>query len=495
MVERLGYVRPHLFLEPKGRTDSLDLGSIGSRRLVDDDASYDELKAGLGDIEAVEEQLRQMLASASDASRRLRGKFIARANRACFRDLPDEIIAIILEMALDDTRSQWQLGETANSFGRVCRQWHRVVGSLPVFWSKISSPPFQLKKATLFASRAVAPTICLSIRGIFVSGFDTEASELKRVMGMYKLAVSVSARIQKLALHFYADDMPHLEQILETCANVSLPSLSELKLNCSSNEVGRKTRRLCQSWDMPSLQTLTLSDALPDLPFDVLLRIQTCSLEANRDYSQAELLMNGCWFTSEIVEFLASLLSVENLRVAVKTVGGFANADEDPVMDSVKSLDLGLQNGMVATSPSILHFIAFPSLTSFRIDLGLRDFNLLHEVLDNLNFIVPPTSVTNVTVAIGMEHEDADRGSPIYTIGEWCQQFGDVKSLKLESKRSNTHGLFAFASPFDALDIVDEEGSTLRGELVEDIPFVKAWRRPRRMAVINTKNEVKYDDK
>ncbi|KLO06210.1 hypothetical protein SCHPADRAFT_1002469 [Schizopora paradoxa] len=462
-------------------------------RLIDDNSSYDELKMGLQNIEAVEKQLKQMLASASDASRRLRENLIARANRGCFRDLPDEIIAIILEMALGEIRSKWSLRSAVDSYGMVSRQFRRVVVSMPVFWSKISSPPLGIEKATLFASRAVSPTICLSIKGVLMP--EDLAYETSRVLSMYKFAVSISARIQKLALEFYNDDAPHLDQILNTCAMVSLPALSELRLDCQSNDVGRRVAPLCCCWDMPSLRNLILRDTLPELPIGALTRIRSCTLEANREDSPDELLMDGYWATSEIVEFLVSLTSVENLRVAVQLLGDYIRPEQDPVMQSVTSLNLGLQNTVVARSECVVHFIAFPSVASFRLELGLRDFRLLREVLNNLNFRLPPTSVTNVTVAVGMELEDIhDGGSSVYTIGEWCRQFGDIKSLRLESKRDKAHGLFAFASPFDALDVIDEEGSPMNGDAVEEIPFVMEWHRPHRKAIIDSDSTVKYVD-
>ncbi|KLO10206.1 hypothetical protein SCHPADRAFT_530111 [Schizopora paradoxa] len=464
--------------------------------LVDDSADFDALKMKLRSIEAVEEQLQEMLASVSDASRKLREKFTARANRDAFQNLPDEILAMILEMVLGDSKSPWSTNEFANKFSSVSRQFRKVVLSMPTFWSKISSPPFELAKANLFASRAVAPIISFSIKGVFPLSGETEASELIRVLGMYKLAFSVSTRIQRLALHFYPNDKPHLKQILETCNHVSLPSLSELKLNCTNGDVGRRIASICRNWDMPSLQRLLLKDVLPEIPIATSLQIKTLFLEANRHTTPVQIITGGYWRPEEILEFLAYFASLEHLRIAVQMFGVPREPEEEEslVMESVKTLDLRLQNTEVARAPCILHFVDFPFMESFRVELGMRDFEALHIVLDNLNFITPPTSVTNVTVAIGRELEDSESASPVYIIGDWCERFGDVKSFKLESKRENAHGLFAFASPFDALDIVDEEGSVMNGSAVETVPFANGWRRPHRKAIIDTQDQVAYVD-
>ncbi|KLO10209.1 hypothetical protein SCHPADRAFT_530142 [Schizopora paradoxa] len=465
-------------------------------RLVDDDTEFDELKANLRIIEAVEEQLQQMLASASEASRKLREAFVTRANRDAFRNLPDEILAIILEMALGDSKSPWITNGFAGNFSLVSRHFHKVVLSMPVFWSKITSPPFRVAKATLFASRAVSPTISFSIKGVSVHGDSTEASELVRVLGMYQLAVSVSARIQRLALHFRASDWPHFKQILGACEHVSLPSLSEFKLTSPNGDLGSRIASICRNWEMPSLQKLLLRDVLPELPNSTLPQIKTLFLEANRNCSPAHMLQAEAdyWATDEISEFLISLVSVEHLRIALQIVDGLEPYEDSPVMESVKTLDLRLQNTEAASSPCILHFIDFPSIESFKVELGMKDFEDLNAVLDNLQFITPPTSVTNVTVGIGREYDDSESASPVYIIGDWCERFGDVKSFKLESKRDNAHGLFAFASPFDALDVVDEEGSVMSGSAVEGVPFADAWRRPRRKVVFDTEDKVTFVD-
>ncbi|KLO10207.1 hypothetical protein SCHPADRAFT_530057 [Schizopora paradoxa] len=463
-------------------------------RLVDDKSDFDELKKNLQNIEAVEEQLQQMLTSVSDASRMLREKFITRANRGGFRNLPDEILAMILEEALGDSKYQWNTNYYANNYCLVSRQFRRVALSVPSFWSRIASPPSGVSKAMLFASRTVTPTISLSINGVSPNIIDTRATELVRVVGMYKFVVSVSARIQRLSLQFFEEDRSHLAQTFKLRAHLPMPSLTELKITCSNVILGRIIRSICLNWDMPSLQKLTIKDVLPDLPTSVLLQIRTLSLEVNRGTAPAMFHAEGGWLTQEFVKFLLSFPSVEHLRVAVQLYDGYeqTQADEDPVMESVRTLDLGLQNTEAASAANILRIINFPAVDSFRVELGMKSLEVLEGVLDNVYFRAPPTSITNVTVAVVRELEDDDSTSPVYTIGKWCEQFGDVKSLRLESKKDDAHGLFAFTNPFDVLDIVDERGSIMNGKAVEEIP--SQWSRGPRKVIYHLEDTAKHVD-
>ncbi|KLO10180.1 hypothetical protein SCHPADRAFT_930671 [Schizopora paradoxa] len=456
-------------------------------RLVDDNTNFDELKESLRSTEAVEERLRRMLVSVSDASQKLREKFIVRANRSGFRNLPDEILAMILELALGETRSPWDVSALANSYSLVSRRFRRVVLAIPAFWSKISSPPFKPEKAAHFASRVTTPTICLSIKGIRGSE-DNEFydDEEMRVIGMFILTMSISSRIRKLALHFSVDDLHLVGEIQPIYTHLSLPSLSELKLDY--RDMGHSFASFCREWVMPSLQTLTLKDAIPQFPSAVLSQIKTCSIEANRDNDGA------FWSTSEILEFITSLTSVEDLRVAVRLVGLYNGSYEPYIMKSVRNFNLGLQNDDVARHPNVLLYIAFPSMVSLRVELGLKDFSLLHSALNHIYFRIPPTSVTSVTVAVGMELEDANQDLPVHTVGEWCTQFGDIKSLKLESNRDNAHNFFSFANSIDAVEVVDERGSVFDVRTVENVPFEGALVHSRQKAIFDSKNGVSIVD-
>ncbi len=162
-----------------------------------------------------------MLASASDAATALNDKFTIKANKKKFRTLPDEILAIIFEMACQDPFG------SVNSLSAVSPRFRKIILSLPRLWSWISSPLHSVQKAKLIASRATLPTISLSISG----AFKANDSERARVTGMYELAVSISSRIQKMSLSLTRFDPLHLQQHLSKISvrifpNSSLNSVS-----------------------------------------------------------------------------------------------------------------------------------------------------------------------------------------------------------------------------------------------------------------------------
>ncbi|KLO08180.1 hypothetical protein SCHPADRAFT_944670 [Schizopora paradoxa] len=443
-----------------------------------EDVDYEELKVDLRVAEAVDELLQRMVASASAAVKVLKTRFNDMANRRKFRALPDEILAMVFEMIYKSHSSDRDQLEAVKNLSLVSRRFRHIVIGLPVLWSNIPFMWLHVNKAKLFASRSITPIISLSIYSSF--GRGPKESEHARVLSMYQLAVSISSRIRKMDIWITDQDLAYLQQIGRTCSNISLPFLFDLTVTCHS-EVTRKCRNLCYDWIMPSLRKLRVNNVLPHLSSDVLSKIDECSIEAN--YS-TDILR-----TEEIVEFLLSLTAVKVLCVTVRLFDFYERSNRSAKMDSVERLTLELQNSRVALGQNILHFIEFPSLKSFNLDLGLKDLSDLDDALENVNFKVQPKSVTDVTLGVGIEYEFYDEAMPTYLIGEWSQNFVGLKTLTLESKRKKTHGLFAFSTSVDAIKIIGcEEEEGLTGDQMAYVPGMRCFRRPHRIAVIRAKN-------
>lgn len=427
--------------------------------------------------ESVEDLLRKMLASASAAVTELRGKFDIMANQRKFHALPDELLAIIFEMACQHSPSDGS--KSVCKLSLVSRRFRRIVLRLPILWSSISLPDQHINKAKLFASRATTPTISLSIEGICTDDQRPQESEHARIIAMYQLAVSISSRIKTMSIRLRDSDIPHLQQIHQTCSHISLPSLVDLSLDADcSNDNRRKCKTLCRDWDMPSLRKLNLENFLPELRSDVLSKIETCYVEANTGKSVSQ----GYWRTIEIIEFLQSMVSVKDLCVDVGLIDNYQEPEEGITMESVQNLTLVLWNTKVGMQVNILYFVKFPSITSFKVNLGLKEILDLDDALQDITFRVPPKLVTDVALTFCSEYEPCEEALPTYIIGEWCETFRGLKSVTLESERENTHGLFAFAGSIDALKVINLDNE-MCGEILANIPGM--WDRPHRTIILD----------
>ncbi len=94
-----------------------------NRNRIEDMKEYDELKAALQSVKAVEEMLRQT-ATASDAVTRLNDM----VNKRTLYALPDDILAAIFEMAHEDNDG------ATRSFSLVSRRFNRIALKLPILW-------------------------------------------------------------------------------------------------------------------------------------------------------------------------------------------------------------------------------------------------------------------------------------------------------------------------------------------------------------------------
>ncbi|KLO10181.1 hypothetical protein SCHPADRAFT_529682 [Schizopora paradoxa] len=445
-----------------------------------DNEGFEELRTVIRAAESVEDLLRRMLTSASSAVTELKYKLDVMANRRKFKALPDEVLAIVFEMAFKSYSSdRGYTGDkgqvtTVKKLSLVSRRFRNIVLSLPILWSNIPSPLLHVNEAKLFASRVTTPIVSLTIEG--VESYESEESEKARVLSMYQLATSISSRIRKLDISLSKSDLPYLQQLRQTYSNFSLPSLFELNLRCY-NQASRECRNFCRDWDMPSLRGLKVAEVLPELSSNVLSRIEFCSISANY--------IEETWRTTEIMEFLLSLTVVKDLRVSVRLSGFYPDSDQGAQLESVEKLSLALQNTNVAMDKNILHFIKFPSITSFNLDVGLTDIRDLEEILGNVTFKVPPLKVADVNLAVGIEFEDYDSRMPTFMIGEWSQAFEGLKTLTLESNRSKAHGLFAFADSIDAIKLIDPKEEGLTGEFLANMTHMWDSRRPHRTAVID----------
>ncbi|KLO06205.1 hypothetical protein SCHPADRAFT_1002468 [Schizopora paradoxa] len=450
-----------LFSGETQATSSFPWTFSGYNGIPVEEINYDELRAHLRVAKSVEDLLRQMLASASSAVTDLSCKFDEMAIQRSFQALPDEILAIVFEM-LYKSHSENDKLRSVNHLSLVSHRFRRIVIGLPVLWSNICSRSLHINKAKLVSSRATTPTISLSILGAVT--WNPKESEDVRVLNYYKLAVSISSRIRILNIYISSSDLSQLQKIREICSSISLPSVIELILGCDT-DVSRVFQDICRDWNMPALKKLDLDEILPQLPPDVMSKIHSCSIEIN--YTK------DVWRTDEILGFLLSLKTVKVLRVLVRLFGTYGRSSKDSKMDSVQNLTLELQNTRVAMDRNILHFIKFPSITSFKLDLGIKDVNDLDNALENVTFLTPPTSVNNVTLAVGMEFEKYESRKPTSMVGEWCNVFEGLECLTLESDKKKTHGLLSFAASVDAIRITDFKGG-IDGDYLHYLPY-NSW--------------------
>ncbi|KLO10201.1 hypothetical protein SCHPADRAFT_530003 [Schizopora paradoxa] len=450
-----------------------------ARGCLTDDAEYDALRSNLRVAESVEELLRQMLASASAIVANLKTKFNDVANQHKFHTLPDEILSIVFEMTYRSLSSGHV--KMVNELSLVSRRFRNVILGLPVLWSEIAFPYFRIETAELFACRAKSHPLAISLDDAFC--WESKGPEFVRVtMGMYALTASLSSRIQKLSVCFsdFSAFNLNFDATKNIFANASFPCLSDLTLKCLT-ESTRAYRSLCQDWNMPSLTTLRVVNVLPIIPPVILSKILTLSVDANRDSNDGD---DDAWRPTEIITFLLSCLSVANLRVAACLFNTHPSRPL-PKMESVKRLTVDLHNTGPIAESNILSLVEFRSLTSFRLHLGISDLEDLDEALERIEFLAAPTSVTEVTLTVGVEvGSDAGR-APLRAIEEWCNaRFKGLKSLTLGSNRRICRGLFEFTRSIDVLKVIDrndgEEGMSDRF-LSKLMPL---WDHPHRTAVI-----------
>lgn len=438
---------------------------------------YNEVKRDFRLAQNVEQILRQMLASASVVVEKLKGDFNTMTNKRVLHTLPDEILAIILEHCCG--RGADLSFDALNKIILVSHHFRDILFRIPSIWSRF--PQLHLERAERYASRATRPEIEMVIRGVLYAS----DREMKRVPGLYSLAVSVSSRIRTLSLTLSSFDLPHLETILQTCSSMTLPFLEDLSLSCSS--VGPHCTSLCSNWDMPSLRRLGISDILPTLAFSVLPQIKACTVVANWGNQTEDLEEDEYLEATEVVEFLASLTSVEVLQVDVRLLDEYIGP-EGPSMGTVKKMTLILRTLEVAKATHIMDIIQFPNILSLKLEFGLPDVESLDEALGATSsssvFEQSVTSVTHLQLSLDQEFGDT-RDRPFNVINDWCTRFEDLQSIILENKREKGHGLLSFAGSIDAIR-VSSTHETIPEDSISRIPDLWKRTKQRKVAVFNS---------
>ncbi|KLO10023.1 hypothetical protein SCHPADRAFT_999866 [Schizopora paradoxa] len=419
--------------------------------------NLDELRSTLHASQDLEESLQRMLTQLSFTTRVLNAKFTEAINKSKFWQISDDVLSIILEMACHG------YSYAVYEYMLVCRRFRQLLVSLPVLWSSIYyNSVSSFKKAKLMASRATAPIITLAISAS-TSGDDT--------LAMYELTTSISSRIRHLSLFLTGLDAQHLQQASTALSSLSLPSLSELELS-SPLRLGRQTATLVREWNMPLLRKLKVNGVLPELPPDGMTQLESCEVEVNRDLVPDR--DEGYWRTNEIVAFINSLSSVKELRIAVRFFDTYTGPD-NLTMPYVKSLIIHLQDLDVATNFTILNFFEFKSVKSLELRLGLPEVEALKDVLDSVRHSLTEderASITNLTLYVGQElNRSYDRSrEPFTAIEKWCEDFGELESLKLESHRSQWDSLLAFSGTIDSLEVINSDGGGVPLDLLWTIP-------------------------
>ncbi len=217
---------------------------------------------------------------------------------------------------------------------------------------------------------------------------------------------------------------------------------------------------------MPSLRELRTINAIPELRTDVLEQIHACHFEANtNDYEDFD---RDHWRTLEIVTFLRSLTTVEDLSISVQFIDQPPWGGKLPSMHSVKSLTLFFDYEM---GFNILHVIHFPAITSFNLQLRLSSLDDLGEVIEEVRSSDQKwDSVSDLTLGVRRTDEARRRRSPFERIRLWCFDIKGLKTITLESERDSGHGLFSFASPFDSLRLINPTPSMMPFYWLADIP-------------------------
>ncbi|KLO06204.1 hypothetical protein SCHPADRAFT_696653 [Schizopora paradoxa] len=449
------------------------------------EVDYDNLRSNLQVAGSVEDLLQRMLVSASAAVKDLKAKFSVMVNQRKFQSLSDDILSIVFEMAYQNLPDDKQKLKFVKNLFFVSRRFRSIVIGLPVLWSNISSLLLNHKDAELFASRITSSILSLSIYGGY--SYNKEAEE-SRILGWYQFAASISSRIRTFHIHVSKNDKNALKKFDELCPIVSLPALEELTLDSSRN-LTRGTMKFCCKWTVPSLRRLNIVECLPELPAESLSKIRICSLEVNKLAAKQEEL----WSSRNIIQFLLSLTVVKELRVNIRLP--HRHSGPLPKMVSVERLTLVLQDYEVDVKMGkyLLDFILFPSITSFRLELGAKELRRLGGLLNRLQFKTPPTSVSQVTLSAGTDDKPINGNfpgfeSPTHFIGEWCREFEGLKSLTLEDRQDNTFGLIPFTTPVDAVKVVGTKGD-VSGGLLGKLPSLwDYYERPFRTAVIGAED-------
>ncbi|KLO10025.1 hypothetical protein SCHPADRAFT_538954 [Schizopora paradoxa] len=428
--------------------------------------SIDELRSLVHTTEDMECSLKQTLHKFSLAVRVLNWKFADEINKARFCTMPDDVLAIILEMVCEDN------SYAVNKLMLVCRRFRQMLISLPNLWSSLDSISIRsVKKLELLVSRATAPTISLSIFGARSDGEKDRA----RALGMFNLTASISLRIRTMYLHLSQYDLAHLQQVTGALSSLSLPFLAKLHLSASVR-IGRESSSLTRDWDMPSLRKLTVIDLLPELSLDVMSKIETLSVTANVDYTLEE--DHRYWRTNEIVAFLEGMTFVKKLSVSVRLHDNYTAVRNPAPMRSVEHLSLGLRSLDAAMGLTILHIFDFPAMTAFELRLGLPALEHLEDALNRVlaSFGDPnPRDITDLTLFVGREFNRNLVESPpvpLKVIKNWCGEFGKLKSLKLEhcSLRPMEDALFSFSGNLESLKLVNSEEGVVSMDCLDAIP-------------------------
>lgn len=456
-------------LDVDGRISFRENSSARHRKM-----NLDELRSTLHASRDLEESLQQMLTQVSVTTRILNAKFTDAINKSKFMTIPDDILGIILEMACHDYSS-----EIINGYMRVCRRFRHLLITQPALWSSIYiGSEGALEEAKFLERRATAPIIHMLF---------SPPSKVEVASAIYELTASISPRIRHLTLYLTQLDVDHLQQASTTLSSLSLPFLSELELSAPL-QLGRQTVTFIREWDMPQLSKLRVNGVLPNLRSDVATQIKSCAVEINRE--RIAELDEGRWRANEIVAFVNSLPYAKELRVAVRLFDEYTGL-EGLTMASVESLILHLDDLDDATSRNILDFLRFPAMTSLELRLGLPRIEDLKDVLDAIRHSLRDeerASITDLTLYVGHERNrtyDESR-EPFTAIENWCKDFGELKSLKLENDRFEADGLLAFTRTIDSLEFINSDGGGIPLNLVGNVQ--RSWDYSlRRCAVIDMK--------
>lgn len=213
-----------------------------------------EAKALLGDLENIKHLLSGLTGSIDTAITDLKAKapFIVRIKS--LSSLPDELLAMILEYALETgTAVRIRRRYTIQTLSLVCQRFRRILKQSPCTWSYIdNNDDMQFVRTCLARSGSVGLSVFFTITG------DNNADALQ----MLATIAPHSARWENLTISFN-EGHPYTRTesfcLSERLQNLYLPSLQSLCLLVDPGNVEGDIYHFYESWDMPSLQRLEIN--------------------------------------------------------------------------------------------------------------------------------------------------------------------------------------------------------------------------------------------
>lgn len=215
------------------------------------------VKSTLTLVDRVTHPIRRILRSAEQARPALRQTLLNLSIRQSFHLIPDEVLSIIFEFAVQDCPS------TSTSLSHVSRRFRQISLRLPNLWSTISSHKLLDDAQARFRRSGRSPI------DVFICAHQGQRAPQDRAFSLFKFAVSLSTRLQHLELRVQLKtDGPFFVRFLAQFPILSLPSLESLSFACTAVVNDEHIAMLTNwkpflRWHMPSLREIHMQNFVP----------------------------------------------------------------------------------------------------------------------------------------------------------------------------------------------------------------------------------------